>query len=129
EAAPESGILLQTPDGAGRIRFRINEVNIELGSTVYLQTQNNHILYIALLEGQALVESQGVAQYVPAGTYVEVGLDENNIAIGTPSFPRAYDADPISKLPVSLLYETIIPAVPLTPELIVEEIEEQIEAE
>ena len=37
--APQDGILIQTPEGAGQINIRANDVDIQLGSTAYLQAQ------------------------------------------------------------------------------------------
>jgi hypothetical protein len=39
QEAPDSGLLIQTPEGVGEVTLLINEVNIQLGSTVYFQAQ------------------------------------------------------------------------------------------
>jgi hypothetical protein len=57
QEAPDSGILLQTPEGAGKIDFVINEVNISLGSTAYLTAEPNSLMTINIVEGEAEVTS------------------------------------------------------------------------
>jgi hypothetical protein len=62
ESAPDSGLLIQTPEGEGRITLRINEVLIDLGSTAFVQAAPNDDMLINVLEGLAVVtvESTGV---------------------------------------------------------------------
>src|SRR5690606_37990045 len=36
EDLPDSGVLIQTPEGGARISLLINEITVELGSTAYL---------------------------------------------------------------------------------------------
>ena len=77
EGAPDSGLLIQTPKGAQKIEFTVNEVNITLASTAYLQAQPGDDLIINVVEGQATVEAFGVEQIVLAGARVRVPLDDN----------------------------------------------------
>lgn len=49
--APDSGILIQTPKGAGKIQLLADDVEIQLGSTAYVQAQANGYMTIAIIEG------------------------------------------------------------------------------
>lgn len=113
DEAPDSGILIQTPEGAGEITFLINEVTIELGSTIYLQAQPSAEMTISVVEGQARVAALGTTVTVPAGARVRVPLDENAIASGAPSRPEPYDDVALTSLPVQLMSQqiTIAPAM------------------
>jgi hypothetical protein len=83
--APPDGILIQTPEGAGSIDLLINEVQISVGSTLYLYAQPSSILHVAVLEGQAAVTAGGTTLTVPAGGVGVVPLDENALPAGAPT--------------------------------------------
>lgn len=74
---PESGILLQTPRGLQRVDFRVNGVDITIGSTVFLQAEAGDGLYIHTLEGTALVESPFDRTIVTTGEEIRIPLDAN----------------------------------------------------
>ncbi len=110
--APDSGILIQSPERAGRVTLLVNEVEIRLGLTVYLQTDSDGDLLINVLEGSVWVESDGDGQFVPAGARVRIPLDDG-AASGAPLKPEPYDDDRIAALPVSVLDREIeiVPAL------------------
>ena len=110
EQAPDSGILIQSPDTPRIIHLRANEVDIELGSTLFLQAIAGDALYVYVLEGHATLTSFGVSQLVPAGTFSTVPLDDEGIASGAPTFPQAYLLDLLENLPLSLLTPITIAA-------------------
>lgn len=114
QGAPSSGILIQTPEGAGTIQLRANNVDIRLGSTVYLQAAAGDAMYVNVLEGHALLTAQGGSQIVPAGTVVAVPLDDSGAASGPPEFPEPYITETVDSLPVQLLPDAITIAAPLT---------------
>jgi uncharacterized protein YraI len=116
EAAPDSGVLVQTPAGAATIQLRVNKVNITLGSTAYLQAQADETLVIIVVEGEAAVTAFEETQTVPAGAKVEVPLDEDLVASGPPSEPEPYAEADVQALPVSLLARDIEIAAPLIEE-------------
>lgn len=101
--APDSGILIQTPEGAGSINLIANEAEIELGSTVYLQAQPSNDMVLSVLEGQAIVTAFGVSVTIPAGSQARVPLDNQGRASGPPVAPELYDPAALVALPVSLL--------------------------
>lgn len=101
--APESGILIQTPQGRGTITLRANEVEIGLASTAYLQAQAGGEMTINVLEGEARVVAFGVTQIVPAGQRTRIPLTINLQASGAPSVPEAYNPVLFHSLPTQLL--------------------------
>lgn len=66
--APESGLLVQTPAGAQTVRFTINEVEVEMGSTVLFQAASVEELTASTLEGTAVLTIGGKPLPVVAGT-------------------------------------------------------------
>jgi uncharacterized protein YraI len=114
--APDSGILIQTPAGSGKITINANGVQIRLGSTVYLQAQPNNLMTVSVVEGEAVLEVFGQTQTVPAGTYSQIPMDNAGQAAGTPSYPRPYDAAALATLPLGIAaFASITVAAPLTP--------------
>jgi hypothetical protein len=107
-AAPDSGILIQTPEGASELTLSANEVSMELGSTVYLQAQAQDNLTINVLEGQARVTALGQTQTALAGTRVQVRLDANLRPAQVPTAPQPFDPTLMTTLPVNLLPRPIM---------------------
>jgi len=100
ETLPDNGLIVQTPQGAGSIEFLINEVNIRMGSTAFLQVLENN-LRVNLLEGSANVSANGTRQFLVPGTFTEVELDpDTRAAIGTPAFLEPIPQDVIDRLPL-----------------------------
>lgn len=101
--APDSGILVQTPEGSAEITLNVNGVTVHLGSTAYLQSAGG-TLRITVIEGTARVTAAGVTQTVPAGAFVQIPLTPAGQAVGgAPAAPQAYEAAPLQTLPVHLL--------------------------
>jgi hypothetical protein len=114
--APASGILIQTPEGEAEVNLLINEVNIQIGSTVYFQAIPGENLTVTVVEGMAGVSSQGVVRYVPAGTQVDVPMSADLRPSGPPSGIRPYQMSDVSALPIQLLERQITIQAPLTEE-------------
>jgi hypothetical protein len=111
--APDSGILVQTPEGGGQINFTANGVNITLGSTAYLQAQPSGNMTVSVVEGQAEVTALNETRIVPAGTRVRIPLDANRAASGPPGEVEPYTGRDIQGLPVGILDRVITIAAPL----------------
>lgn len=115
QEAPQDGILIQTPEGVAEIALNINGVNVQLGSTAYIQAaapdedaeETEGTLAINLLEGGALVEFDGVEQTVPAGMRVTVPIGADLLATGAPSDPEPYEVSTFGALPTRLLEREI----------------------
>jgi hypothetical protein len=114
DQAPDSGILIQTPEGVGEIELNINAVEIILGSTIYIQAQPGQEMIIHVVEGQAQVAASGLSVTVPAGARVRVPLDDTGRASGPPAVPEPYEAAALAALPVSHLERAVVVAEGLT---------------
>lgn len=122
EAAPDSGIMIQTPEGEGTISLLINEVAIDLGSTAYFQAQPSGFMTVYVVEGQATATAFGGTVIAPAGTRLRVPLDANGAASGVPIGPEPYGGTDLQPLPVSLVSQPISVAPSLTEEEIVAQV-------
>jgi len=107
DEAPDSGILIQTPEGVGEITFLVNEVTIELGSTAYLQAEPDADMTLSVVDGGASVSAQGVTVETLAGNQTVIPLDSDGLVDGPPSEPEPYDGAALLSLPVVLLSEEI----------------------
>ena len=108
DEAPDSGILVQTPEGMGEVSFVMNDVEIALRSTAFMQSQPEQAMTVNVVEGQAQVTAQGVTQTIPAGNQTQIEVDANGLATGEPSPPEPYTASDLVALPVSQLNETVV---------------------
>jgi hypothetical protein len=112
--APNSGILIQTPEGAGRITLLINEVNVEIGSTVLFQAQPGQAMTVSVVEGSARVEAMGVAQKAYAGSEISVPINEEFQPAAPPEEPQPYDMGAVETVPVDLMEREITVHPPLS---------------
>lgn len=72
--APDSGVIVQTPHGAGLVNFRINGVDVTLGSTALLSGSGSDFS-VALLEGTGFVESKGVMRQLVPGSETSIHMN------------------------------------------------------
>lgn len=101
--APPSGVLLQSPNSLiGRLRLRVNGVQIDLNGTIFMQATPNDALIISVLEGEVGVVAQGAPSSAPANFQIRVAMDGNLQAAGAP-LPDVFDPTPLSTLPANLL--------------------------
>lgn len=109
EGAPQSGLVVQTPQGAGTIVFNINGVDVEMGSTVFFQADADEGMTVSTLEGAANVSAEQGSQPVLAGTWVRVPLDEDYQPSRAPGWPRPYTCRSVihEALPLELLPRSI----------------------
>ncbi len=112
--APQSGLMIQTPEGSAKVTFLINEVDIQLGSTVFFQAEAGGELVVRVVEGGANVSAGGRTQIAPAGTEGAVPVDDELRPAGPPSPPQPYDMDDVAALPVTLLPREGVIAPPYT---------------
>jgi hypothetical protein len=90
EEAPESGLLVQTPEGTGSIVFNVNGVDVEMGSTVFFQADVEEGMTVSTLEGAAYVAAQSGSQPILPGTWVRIPLSEDLLASAPPGLPLSY---------------------------------------
>jgi len=112
--APDSGLLVQTPEGVGQISFIVNEVEVQMGSTVLFQAGSEQQLTASTLEGVALLKSGGLLFPVIAGTHQNLSLESlqaltrlTEYALVIP--PEVYSPETINALPLGLLGRAIRP--------------------
>lgn len=116
--SPDSGILIQTPQGSTEIELITNTVKITLGSTAYFQAEAGAEMTMSVLEGHATASAFGVTVAVPAGTRVRIPIDADLNATGAPSIPEPYDLVRLASLPIQNLPDDIIVSPPLMDEQI-----------
>lgn len=110
--APADGILIQTPEGAGQITLRANDVDIQLGSTAFFQAIPGAQMTVSVVEGEGEATADGATVTIPAGTQVTIPVDENMAAAGEPSDAQPYDPSLVANLPVQALPRQIEIAEP-----------------
>lgn len=108
------GLLIQSPHDAGRVMLRINDVDLEIGSTVFLQATASGNMTVTTIEGMAQVTSAESTQFAVAGSRVTVPLDDAGNPAGPPSPPQPYTVEELQHLPLQLLDEPVEIAPPLT---------------
>lgn len=115
EEAPNSGLLIQTPEGAAEVTLWIDEVIIQLdtNASAFVQADANGSLDVNLLEGTARVVAAGETRRALPGTRVSVTLDEALRAISPPSELQAFDAQTVAAVPLELLERPITIPEPL----------------
>jgi hypothetical protein len=109
-----NGLLIQTPEGVAQVSLLINEVDIQLGSTVFFQAQPGEAMTISVVEGSARVEAAGGAEKAYAGSQITVPLTDDLKPAGPPEPPKAYDMSEMEFLPVDYLARPISVHAPLT---------------
>lgn len=102
-AVPESGLLLHTPAGVGKVELLINEVRFVVGSTVYIQAIPGGKMVVSVIEGEVSVFTGGVSVTVKAGESVRIPLDSAGRPTGAPSQPAPFEPDSIEPLPITLI--------------------------
>lgn len=105
--APESGMLIQTPRGVGKVTLQINGVDISLSSTAFIQTSPD-AMRVALLAGQGALAANQAQATVPTGTFSEITLDSSGqTAVSSPSGSQDLNLSRVNSLPLSLLPEPV----------------------
>jgi hypothetical protein len=105
----ESGVLAQTPEDAPAVDFFINNVQVTLSGTAFLQSDEGTFQF-AVVEGIGYARANNVSQVVPAGTFVTVALDEDGRSpIEQPSYPEALDETFVQNLPISHSDDDLLP--------------------
>lgn len=87
QEAPESGVLIQTPEGVESVNFNVNGVNMEVGSTVMLQAVPGDALTVSTVEGAAVMAMEGQSFPVICGTEFRIPLGEDLLPNGLPEMP------------------------------------------
>ena len=112
---PSSGLLIQTPEGVAEVTLLINEVNISMLSTVYVNAQPGQNMTIGVLEGHATVNVGGATQTFTAGSQVTIPMSQDLSPSAPPSSPQPYSQETVSSLPITSLQRPITVQPPATP--------------
>jgi hypothetical protein len=118
EEAPESGLLIQTPDGVEEVAFNINGTDVSVGSTVMIQAQPDEDMTINTVEGTAVVALDGGLYPAVAGSRIRVPMGEDLRPAGIPAQPEAYAENQFQHLPLRPLGRPIDVAPPLPPAIV-----------
>ncbi|MFN8372107.1 MAG: thrombospondin type 3 repeat-containing protein [Anaerolineae bacterium] len=116
--APDSGLLVQTPQGGGQITFNINGVDISAGSTVLFNAAPGRRMRVLTLNGAAILHVDGDEYPVVAGTYVDTPLNDDLEPDGQPEDPAGYDIEEFEWLPDEMVGSEFDVHDPLTDEQI-----------
>lgn len=96
---PPDGVLIQAPTDT-TVHFLINGIEVEIGSTVFVQYIGG-VLVVTNLEGSVTVTNSGVTQVIEPGYSVFVSV------AGEPGAPVEFAYDDFAALPLILLPEPI----------------------
>ena len=77
EGAPSSGLLVQAPESDRDAQLTVNSVRIVTDGTLYLQASPSEGLIVSVIDGEAVVEANGVTRKPVFGTRVVVPIWEN----------------------------------------------------
>lgn len=110
--APNSGMLIQTPEGIAAVTFVMDEVVVQMNGTGFVQAQPGGELTVNVGEGWAQVEANGETSTALAGNFIAVPIDDNLSADGVPSDPAPYEVNTVANLPVDVLDDVVTIAPP-----------------
>ena len=89
----ENGLLIQTPEGIGKVTLWINQVKIRIGSTVLFQAAPGGDLKVSTFEGAAEVEAMGEMQVAATGMSVSVPMNDALQPAAPPTIPVTFDGE------------------------------------
>ena len=108
DAAPESGLLLQTSKLDAPRVFVINGARVTLSGAAWLQARISSGMLVYVLDGQARVSTAGGEALVRSGNFTHVALDASETpasAQAPPTAPAAYAYHELGALPIRALPE------------------------
>jgi hypothetical protein len=117
DQAPESGLLVQTPEGVGQVQFNVNGVDVSMGSTVYFQATPGENMTVRTVEGAAFLRVQQRVVPVLSGTQARFPVDDDLEIIEDEAYTlELLDEDIAEDLPLDYLEREIELDEPLTDE-------------
>jgi hypothetical protein len=102
DEAPEDGVLIQTPDNAGAVPLKVNNVPMLVNGSVFVQSQPGGQQTIEVLAGEAQVTVDELTGIVPEGMRAMIPIDENTpdgAMLVAPFAPEDVAALPLELLP------------------------------
>lgn len=98
--APIDGVLVQTPQGAGKVSFNVNGIDIALGSTAFLTAPESEAnTCVSLLTGDADLQSNGRRVNLDPGERSCAPRNADGTS-GVPGAPEPFDPTEIQSLAV-----------------------------
>ncbi|MEO1645288.1 MAG: hypothetical protein AAFR67_08880, partial [Chloroflexota bacterium] len=96
---------MQTPEGVGEINLLVNEVEVDMGSTVYFSISDERRLQITPVEGTARMRVNGITQTAVAGSRIELQVDDEFLPLDeNPELVSYADEESfLEELPLELL--------------------------
>lgn len=113
DGVPADGILIQTPEGAGKVDLLINEVQISLGSTAFLQNLSDDSIVVGLLEGESTIAVEDASAFVPAGAQAVIVTASDEETSNAPVV-EPLEVENLGNVPIELLPREIEIPDPLT---------------
>lgn len=96
--APTSGVVVQTPQGAGKVNFTVNGIDIALGSTAFLSSpENNNNTCLSLITGDADLRSGGRLVNLNPGERSCTPLNDDGTS-GPPGQPEPFDMNEMNSI-------------------------------
>lgn len=116
-SVPSDGLLIQTPEGVGRVTIWVNEVTIDFvsnaGSTAFIQAPQDEAMTVDIVEGEAFVGTESGGYVAVAGSTVSIdqGNGTNPPSVNPPA-PSSQWANEDS--PIELFTRPVEPSEPAT---------------
>lgn len=108
---PDSGIMVQTPEGIAEVTLNINDVDITLRSTAFIEANLLDGMTVTMLEGSADVNAFGETQTVTFANASNIPLAADGfdlIPSAPPSAPETWNTEKVAKLlPISSVLSSI----------------------
>lgn len=117
EEAPNSGLLVQTPEGVASVTLWMDEVVIQMNGTGFVQAEPGGNLTVNVIDGIAEVEANGDSRTAVGGTAISVPLDAELSPEDVPGAPELIDPDDVQSLPFEALDDEVqMAAAPALPQ-------------
>lgn len=110
--APESGLLIQSPNVVDAVEMTINGVDLLLSGTLFLQASPDNAMILQQVDGQTLVRFANQRQWLVSGAEVSIPLDASLTVSGEISTISPLSSENLVGIPLNNLnYRVRVPAV------------------
>lgn len=97
---PDTGFVIQTPQGVGQVELTVNDVTINLGSTLFAHVVGTDALEFNLTDGTAQIQAAGGTQTLQAGQRVRVPVNSQLLPEAPPQAPEPIDPAVLERFPL-----------------------------
>ncbi len=116
DGAPESGVMLQTPNTQETVELTVNGVSLALAGTAFVQAAPDAALTLHVIDGYLIAQAGAEPQYAVAGSRLALPLDAGLNLSGEIPPAEPYALADLSALPVNNLNYRVQVAAPITPQ-------------